>query len=155
MPVSKSRKNAKPRVTHEKRLADKARRYLKEQLSVPLTEEEKEKISAPPWRSLKQCMLGKGTATDWYNLMFRIGSTHELTLAFYEKETSDAMHDVLICLLQVKNLRKPEDPWTYTPAQIQLIDAGLVVADQLGDDATRADQHTAMVKTREYMKQFI
>jgi hypothetical protein len=141
MPVSKTRKKTVCKVV--------------DPLDKPLTAIEKAKISDPPWRSLKQCMLARGNATDWYNLMFRIGMAHEITLVYYSEETINEVYAVLLCLLRVKNHRKNINEWTYSEEDIQLIDAGLIVADQLGNDTPRRSQHAAMVRTKAYLKQFL
>lgn len=133
------------------------------EINIPIlfaaTKEQKTMIREPPRYSLKKVREGKGTGTDWYNLMFRIRSAKHIAQRTYEKPTQDQINEVYNALMAVMDRAVKVDAtnpvYIYTAEELNLIEAGLDAMDAMEDQVMRRLLLEAMHIAKKHNEKFL
>lgn len=128
----------------------------------PLTADELKKLSLPPHESLKDLSLGKGTPTDWYNVLFRITATEILCDIGYSADSAKAICEgrKLCQEIYLRESKKGNTTnWLVLPdTEYHILYDCLLAADQTQIEMDRSTQvyayRKAYAKTVKYVRLF-
>ena len=116
---------------------------------------DQEKLKAPPHKSLAALKAGTHTATDWFNVTFRIKVGYELAKAAYTQEAVDGMLDTLHACLSIRARYLATLRWSVTEEDLSLLELGIETTDLMQDDTTRRDQLSAHHTARTYVHELL
>lgn len=125
---------------------------------VALTAEEHLMIINPTHVSLLAFMENRATATDWYNVTFRIHMAMTAAkLCGYTDETVAQLKQVHDMLLQVEreSCEVGHKSWLMTAQEVQLLNAGIEASDEIQYSAKRLFIHKAAVTSKKVMAQYV
>ena len=112
-------------------------------------------LKVPPRLSLKAFKDLQGTATDWYNIAFRLKTAAEIATRFYEDAAALEVVLTLETAMEVMKHHKETGRWYATPAQIEILEAGLDAMDELQHSNARRYLLEASYLARTFMTQFV
>lgn len=124
-------------------------------ITIAVPKAQVEMIKRIPRQSLQAFLENKGTATDWYNLGFRIRIGYDLAKEIYTEEAAVAMTEVLDCLLAIKDNYLVTGKMIFSIDDINLVELGLDYVDQMTDETTRRVQLDAFHESDRFMKSII
>lgn len=112
-------------------------------------------LKMAPNLGLVLLMHGKGDATDWYNVMFRLYVGLELALKHYTEEAVEGMRDgVRACLLVRDRFgASGHKTWRVSPAELMLMSLAMDAGDRIQDELTRQQQLPAYHNAQQLMSQ--
>jgi hypothetical protein len=134
----------------------KTRKYKsKTPIVFAIPSEQKKFLKSIPRLALTAFKENKATATDWYNVTFRLKACYEITKIAYENITVEAVKEVLDMLLEVQKRRTSDLDWLMSLEEIETLEIGLDAMDTIEDETTRRIQLDATLISKNYMKQFL
>lgn len=97
------------------------------------TETEHKKINIPFRESLGFLTSGKGTQTDWFNVMFRVACALAISEKEYEQSTVDQIkHVYKICEeIEVRSRVSNHKEWSVTPEEAEWLEAAFDAIEEL------------------------
>lgn len=120
-----------------------------------LSKAEQEQIRLPPHESLAAFRAASHTATDWFNITFRIKVGYELAKACYTAEAVEGMLDTLHACLSIRARYLATLRWSATESELELLQLGIATTDLMQDDTTRRDQLKAHHTARTYVHELL
>lgn len=91
------------------------------------------------------------TATDWYNLGFRLKIAVEIGKENYQQQTVNELQECLDVIIYLKNQWVETKSFKATEEQITLLESGLDAMDQIQDETTRRMLLDKHLVARDYM----
>lgn len=105
------------------------------------TEEQSERMKKVCHDSLDKFRRREATGTDWRNIAYRLNVGIRLTSLFQEVEAEKLLVTALNCVCEIKErwVRMQEVRWAGNETEIEMIDVGLHLVDDMQDNATRKE----------------
>lgn len=126
-----------------------------------LTREQLTKLALVPHYSLEMIENGVGSATDWYNLSFRITTAYLTAQMFYSPETvAEFYRGVEICEIKRKQAQKNLDVCVcVSKDQIQILAACLAGMDQIQEELNYPEYRAQLIfvfkETLQYLEKYL
>lgn len=107
-----------------------------------------------PRKSFKAFQDKRATATDWYNLSFRLKVGLEIAKKLYIDETVQGFTESLDATVSIRKRyhASGDTLWEATVEEMALIESGLDAVETMHEENTRRDMRSAYQITDQYMK---
>jgi hypothetical protein len=109
-------------------------------------------LKLPSQLSLTALAEGKGTATDWFNLTFRLCVGFEVAKSEYTEPTAHQLNETLTIAKGIR-ARANKGGWYASLEEVGLLRAGLNATDEMQDTTTRRVQLDAHLVAKKYMSE--
>lgn len=104
----------------------------------PLTHNQEMAIRMIPHQSMHDIIDGKGTATDWFNVAFRVVTAREIARMHYSAQTVKEVEEAVEAVLRVYHACKGTTVWKFFNREDkELVSATLRATDTMQDTESR------------------